>query len=30
LADSKNKTERWVGKDAVKQLTGEKLLARLK
>jgi 3-methyladenine DNA glycosylase AlkD len=30
LADSENKTERWVGKDAVKQLTGEKLLARLK
>lgn len=30
LAKSENKTERWVGKDAVKQLTGEKLLARLK
>lgn len=30
LAKSENKTERWVGKDAAKQLTGEKLLARLK
>lgn len=30
LAKSENKTERWVGKDAVKELTGEKLLARLK
>lgn len=30
LADSPDKTARWIGKDAVRELTGEKLLARLK
>ncbi|MBY4589003.1 MULTISPECIES: DNA alkylation repair protein [Rhizobium] len=30
LAESPDKTARWIGKDAVKELTGEKLLARLK
>lgn len=30
LADSAEKTERWVGKDAVKELTAEKTLARIK
>nr|WP_250808922.1 DNA alkylation repair protein [Neorhizobium tomejilense] len=30
LAASSDKTARWIGKDAVKELSGEKLLARLK
>ncbi|EJC73555.1 DNA alkylation repair protein [Rhizobium hidalgonense] len=30
LAESPDKTARWIGKDAVKELAGEKLLARLK
>ncbi|EJC79627.1 putative DNA alkylation repair enzyme [Rhizobium leguminosarum bv. trifolii WSM2297] len=30
LAESADKTARWIGKDAVKELAGEKLLARLK
>ena len=30
LAASPDKTARWIGKDAVKELSGEKLLARLK
>jgi len=29
LAASPDKTARWIGKDAVRELTGEKLLARL-
>lgn len=29
LAASSDKTARWIGKDAVRELTGEKLLARL-
>lgn len=29
LADSTDKTERWIGKDAVRELTAEKTLARL-
>lgn len=30
LADSADRTERWVGKDAVKELTAEKTLGRIK
>ncbi|MBX4937243.1 DNA alkylation repair protein [Rhizobium binae] len=30
LAESSDKTARWIGKDAVRELSGEKLLARLK
>lgn len=30
LAASPDKTARWIGKDAVRELTGEKLLARLR
>ncbi|MBX4902135.1 DNA alkylation repair protein [Rhizobium bangladeshense] len=30
LAESPNKTARWIGRDAVRELSGEKLLARLK
>ena len=30
LAESPDKTARWIGKDAVRELTGEKLLARLR
>ncbi|OWV83757.1 DNA alkylation repair protein [Rhizobium sp. N122] len=30
LAESSDKTARWIGKDAVKELVGEKLLTRLK
>lgn len=29
LAESDDKTKRWIGKDAVKELTGEKVLAKL-
>ncbi|EJZ21892.1 DNA alkylation repair protein [Rhizobium sp. Pop5] len=29
LAESSDKTARWIGKDAVRELSGEKLLARL-
>ncbi|QSY92824.1 DNA alkylation repair protein [Rhizobium bangladeshense] len=30
LAESPDKTARWIGRDAVRELSGEKLLARLK
>ncbi|MBP2445485.1 DNA alkylation repair protein [Rhizobium leguminosarum] len=30
LAESSDKTTRWIGKDAVRELAGEKLLARLR
>lgn len=30
LAESPDKTARWIGKDAVRELAGEKLLARLR
>ncbi|TLX09444.1 DNA alkylation repair protein [Rhizobium sp. MHM7A] len=30
LAESPDKTPRWIGRDAVRELSGEKLLARLK
>jgi 3-methyladenine DNA glycosylase AlkD len=30
MAASDDKTARWIGKDAVKELTSEKILARLK
>ncbi|ARM88771.1 DNA alkylation repair protein [Rhizobium sp. CIAT894] len=30
LAESPDKTTRWIGKDAARELTGEKLLARLR
>ncbi len=30
LAESSDKTARWIGRDAVRELAGEKLLARLK